>query len=276
MRVLRFYLELLKGSPNHVRETWETAVYWVSAAFAVLLFANPELAGRIRDSWDGFSRWWAIGPVALAVIARVAVSNVHEFDALRKRLAVQYGPHLLPVKCQPETWQLIEVGASAPTSSCKAWVVRFNNDPERPDESAHARDVLGQITYEVDGKELVSLAAGRWGETDQPVDQLTVVPRRPIIHLETVDIKIGQSRVLAIAVRLSDGNIYAFSNESYRDGFANPKYKLSGAWDEVTVIVRLRGIGVDGRYVFAIRRMKTEPRLELVDSKPRPEVRMAW
>jgi hypothetical protein len=269
MEIGKFYWQLLKGSPRHVREGWETAVFWIALVFGALLGFNPELAKRVQDSWDGFSRWSALAPLVVFVGWRLAKNNHRAFEQLQSRLVVHYGPNLVPIRCEPQVWSLIEYGASAPHAACKAWVVVFQNDPINPEASAHAKDVLAEISYHVNEREIVKVM-GRWGETEQPVAQLNVIPRKPIIDLETVDIKIGQSRVLAIAVRMSNDAWFAFSNESYRDGFDNKKFSLKSATD-VTVIVRLRGVGVDGRYIFSLRGTSGDLRLALVDSQPRPQ-----
>lgn len=268
MSVLQFYWGLLKGSPNEAREAWETALSWIGVALSLLLLVNPELAKALRESWDGTSRWWAIVPVVAVAFFRVARNNHRTFEQLESKLHV-YSPRLVPVKCRQETWQLIEHGAEAPHASCEGYVAIFENDPENPDANAHARDVVANISYFSGGKELFSLN-GRWGQTEQPVDRVVTIPHRPTIDLETVNITIGQKRVLVLAIRMpGHPYMFAFNNDSYKHGFSNKMFLLEGS--QITVTVRLRGIGVDGRYTFLLREADTDtPQLSLLESVPRP------
>jgi len=166
MSIWRLYFQLLKGSPNQVREVWETAVFRGGLILAAILVVSPEIAKSIKNTWDGKPRWWAFLPLCIALVVRMARNNFHSFQQLQDKLKVHFGPLLIPIKCQAETSQLIEQGAASPHDTCTGFVVRFKNDPHSPDPSAHANDVLAEMSYFADGRELVTVY-GRWGETEQ-------------------------------------------------------------------------------------------------------------
>src|SRR5262245_32701376 len=109
----------MPDKPSRLREYVSmTRKHWLWLVFTVA-FATTGAA----DAWANWktpaSLWFYVAFVCLCVAQYMSFCDVAK---QRDELKATFGPKLVPVKCQPEVWQLIEAGANAPHDSCKAWV----------------------------------------------------------------------------------------------------------------------------------------------------------
>jgi hypothetical protein len=117
----------------------------------------------------------------------------------------------------------------------------IRNEPSHPVASAIARDVRAHVEF-WRNKLPVLAVQGRWA------DMLNPVWPRPTL---TVDFGIGEQRYLNVAVRLSDGRIFAFGERSLLGHYlAPPDYALPGLPCEVSV--QLLTVGVDETHWFGL------------------------
>jgi hypothetical protein len=214
--------------------SWPVAQYWAT-------------------TWAGISTIWLVPPFVALFVLALARANYEEYsrvqkgwaDASRDLEAITRGaPRLRAVRYFCDRRRLGYPGLDL-GEVCFAHVI-VKNDPETPAPTAVAT-VLAEITYQDEsGSELLDVR-GRWGDTDQPVNR---PPTQSTVDLQTVEIGIGMSRELNLAMKYpGDAECYGFSNTTYLvPDWRFPEYRLSGSRFKITV--RLRGPYIDTAFAF--------------------------
>lgn len=149
---------------------------------------------------------------------------------------------------------MIAVGASTPHTYIHCAHVIFKNEPtpgSHPD--AQVSDVLAEIKFYRQGRLVLSVSPGRWGDTEQPAVRKARDPFASLFDLNAIPFRIGEQHELNVAIRhRSQAEIHGFNNDSYNyPNWDNPGFKLEAS--EYEVAVRLLGRNVDDEFRFFLK-----------------------
>lgn len=177
-------------------------------------------------------------------------------------------PRLLPVRVYAELRSLIAVGANRPHVGVFCANVNFRNDPIISSPSAEVMNALAEISFRHEGREVLRVMNGRWGDTEQPAVRKAKDPFASLIDLNTVPFRIGETHELNIAVKHPEQAwFYAFDNSTFDfQNWENPSYKLTE--HEYRVTVRLRGGHLDDEQHFIVRNLGVGKGLEIEVAHP--------
>jgi hypothetical protein len=135
-------------------------------------------------------------------------------------------------------------GVNATGNHFSSLELKVVNDPEVSSERSRATEVAAILTFRDDSGTSLFEFEGRWTDSTQPSN----LPRdRTITELSTVNIPIGTTRLVGVAIKyLDDGSCYGVTNRSYTYNlFKNPAWELKpGVY---SVSVRFRSALMDQR-----------------------------
>lgn len=231
----------------------------IGAGLQIGGFQQPRLAaglitvGALGFVWEWWSLWHErqqeLKPAGLSLAPEPVEASQHA--------------RFLAVRIFVEARTLIAVGAHAPHAVIYCANVNFRNDPVGSHPDTEVPSIVAEITFVHQGRQVVKITNGRWGDTDQPAIRQAHQPFSSMIDLNAVPFRIGETHELNIAVKHpNQAHFYAFDNNSYHfDNWENPTYRLTEPRYEV--IVRLRGRHVDDEHHFLIRNVGVDAGLEL-------------
>ena len=163
-------------------------------------------------------------------------------------------PNIKPVRVFTDARSMIAVGASTPHTYIHCAHVVFKNEPtpgSHPD--AQVSDVLAEIKFFRQGRLVLSVSPGRWGDTEQPAVRKARDPFASLSDLNAIPFRIGEQHELNVAIRhRGQAEIHGFNNDTYDYlNWDNPGFKLESG--EYEVAVRLLGRNVDDEFRFLLK-----------------------
>jgi len=163
------------------------------------------------------------------------INNLERILSSRKpKIEIHESPYITELPFNEERWI---ISSDLEGMDNKIAKIAFINNPKNNTELNHAKRLSAQLTYrDINGNKLFGPVYAHWSNSDIPKEKIDVMSKR-FIYRDLDSSGACDSIYLAIKNESSKW-CYAFTDESYLEGFENPKFCLNSNIIEVEILLK--------------------------------------